>query len=578
MKIFCYPNTNVLDAAVVKNRLRAKFPDGSGPWLYPAVETPNGSNDVRLQDDIVINEIMYHYGGSSYQPYVESSEEWLELYNRASTNISLDGWAFTEGIDYEFPPGTTIAPSGYLVVAKNTNALVVKYPAIDIVGNYGGQLADGGERILLVDDRGNPADEVTYHDSRPWPEYADGLGSSLELRHPDADNNSVGAWAASDEGLTSVWTNYTYTMVATNPVYDPNNTDLFPELRIGLLYEGEILIDNISVIEDPGGAARELMQNGTFNASSNFWRFMGTHEFSEVIPNPENPTNPCLRLLSSGPMSYLSNRGESTLKFGPSYVSVSAGTEYRISFDAKWIGGCPQFHTELYYTEVADTTALVMPSGLGTPGARNSRYENNVGPTFRNAIHAPAVPPAGQPATVSIRADDSDGIANLTLWYSVAGGAWINQAMNPGAGGTYSADIPGQGAGTAVEFYVEGVDALSATSRWPARVDARAMLEFEDNRSVADKNNIRIIMTSDEWAFMRDPVREMGNHRLGCTVIYNESEIIYDCRIRLKGSMWSRPNGGFNMRFPADHLFRGVHGKVRFDHARFQEILVKHMA
>ena len=75
--------------------------------------------------------------------------------------------------------------------------------------------------------------------------------------------------------------------------------------------------------------------------------------------------------------------------------------------------------------------------------------------------------------------------------------------MTPGANDSYSGNIPAQGAGVAVEFYIKAIDALVATSRWPQATDARALLEFEDNRSVADKHNIRIIMTPSDWALPR---------------------------------------------------------------------------
>ena len=82
---------------------------------------------------------------------------------------------------------------------------------------------------------------------------------------------------------------YSYTMTAQVPTYTPIMRN-FHELRLGLLDSGEVLIDDVSVIEDPGGANRELMQNGTFDAgNANYWRRIATHKLSEVIDSEESP-------------------------------------------------------------------------------------------------------------------------------------------------------------------------------------------------------------------------------------------------------------------------------------------------
>ena len=121
---------------------------------------------------------------------------------------------------------------------------------------------------------------------------------------------------------------------------------------------GEVLIDNIRVIEEPGGAAVSLIQNGSFEgdaagAPAEKWRVMGTHAQSHVIVDPDNPANHVLNLIVDGPINYLSNHVETTLANGARVVN---GRTYQISFDAKWITGSPQLHTELYYKDAARTT------------------------------------------------------------------------------------------------------------------------------------------------------------------------------------------------------------------------------
>ena len=112
----------------------------------------------------------------------ESSEEWIEIYNKSDGTIDLSGWKLQGDVDYEFPQDTVIVSGEYMVIAHNPIDLAAKYPDIRIVGGYDGRLPNKAGQITLVDDSGNIADDVHYYDSKPWPDYADGRHASLELR------------------------------------------------------------------------------------------------------------------------------------------------------------------------------------------------------------------------------------------------------------------------------------------------------------------------------------------------------------------------------------------------------------
>ena len=49
------------------------------------------------------------------------------------------------------------------------------------------------------------ADEVDYKVEGEWPDLTRGGGSSMELAHPDADNDFGSAWRSSDESLSGGW-------------------------------------------------------------------------------------------------------------------------------------------------------------------------------------------------------------------------------------------------------------------------------------------------------------------------------------------------------------------------------------
>ena len=209
-KLFVYPPNKqaILDARVVTNRLRGRADEYPDRWLWPNVATRGAANRFDFEDQIVINEIMYHAAPqfeTDTQPFAENDEEWVELYNRGSAQVDLAGWKLDDAMEFDFPIGTVLKPGEYLVVAKDAAALSAKYPGIAIVGDFSRSLSNSDDRILLVDANKNPADEVHYYERGKWAESADGGGSTLELRDPDADNNNAAAWAASDEAGRSSW-------------------------------------------------------------------------------------------------------------------------------------------------------------------------------------------------------------------------------------------------------------------------------------------------------------------------------------------------------------------------------------
>jgi hypothetical protein len=51
----------LVDAGRVADRPRGRLPEGTGRWLFADVATPGAENHFALHDEIVINEIMYHY-------------------------------------------------------------------------------------------------------------------------------------------------------------------------------------------------------------------------------------------------------------------------------------------------------------------------------------------------------------------------------------------------------------------------------------------------------------------------------------------------------------------------------------
>ena len=569
--------TALSDAREVTNRPRGLL--SGGRWGHPTSATPGAPNVAVVSTDVVINEIFYHAMG-------DGPEQWIELYNKGAAAVDLSGWKFSEGVDFGFPAATSIPAGGYLVVAWDPAAFAAIHPALTAMGPWNGSLSGRGETVLLRDANDNVADEVRYFDGGRWSEWADGGGSSLELRDARSDNSRAESWAASDESRQTPWENISYSGLGTNP--SPGDPTTWNEFVFGLLDSGEILIDDISVTF--GTAATPLIQNGTFNTgAATSWRIIGNHA-GTVVDDPLLAGSKVLMVSASGATEHMHNHATTTLKNGASFHTISTANTYTISFRAKWLRGSNRLHTRLYTNRLARQTLLAVPATGGTPGAVNRSALPNIGPVFDAMSHAPAVPATTEAATVSVSAADPDGIASMELFSALNGAAFTSTPMTTDGGGRYSATVPAQATGSRVQFYVRAVDTPGAVSFFPAGGPAsRAMIPWQDGKAIlqmpsgARPHNIRVVMTGADANGMYRLENVMSNGSLPCTVIYDESEIYYGASARLKSSEHGRYNSarvGYNLQFAADQPFLGVHKAVSVDRsggtsAGQKEILIK---
>jgi hypothetical protein len=267
----------VIDARIFEPRFEgrseARIPDGDASFSEAALPTRNEANRTGAIEDVVLNEIMYHPLDK------DPKDEYVELYNRGSQPVDLTGWSFTDGIRFELPSGTVIAPDAYLVVAREPEHIREVYglPPGQVLGpdekgrEKFGILSDQGERVTLTDKLGNAADTVRYFEGGEWSHWADGGGSSLELIDPFQQNAAAQAWDASDDSAKSPVKEYSYTGVYTAGE---------PELHLLLTGSGITLVDNVKV-----ATTVSSLDNPTAHVDwKEVWRyFKGTLEPSEPI-------------------------------------------------------------------------------------------------------------------------------------------------------------------------------------------------------------------------------------------------------------------------------------------------------
>ncbi len=583
--LFAPGGTDFRDARMVTNRARGLAADGS--WQHPTTSTPGAANVLAVSDAIMINEIFYHGLGAS-------PEQWVELYNKSASPVDVSGWKFSDGISYTFPALTPPVPAGgYVVVVWDKAAFAALHPAVAAGATFGpfsGSLSGGGELLRLRDENDNITDEITYNDGGRWSEWADGGGSSLELRDPHADNSKGESWDASDESTATGWQTVTYPGTGAPPVGTDPST--YHEFLFGLLNAGEMLIDDVSVKDVTQGNV-ELIQNGSFTGETtpSKWRVIGTH-IGSIVDDPFSAGNKVLKVSATGGTEHMANNAGTTLKNGAAFHTTVSTDTYTISFRAKWLRGSERLHTRLYVNRLARQTLLALPATGGTPGAVNGRFLANAGPTFDALGHKPVVPAVSQAATVSVKVNDPDGIASVQLFTSVNGAAFTSTAMTAAGDGIYTGTVAGQPASALVQFYIRATDTPGAVAFFPATGPAsRAMIPWQDGRaqltlaSGAKPHNIRVVMPAADATDMYKWENLMWDLARPCTVIFDESEVYYRAGVRLKSSEHGRlvdTRCGYTLEFAKDELLHGIHDTVGVDRsggtsAGQKEILLKRL-
>lgn len=155
-----------------------------------------GTVNVVAAPSVIITEIMYNPPESG-----TDSLEYIELYNAGTETVEMEGYSFTQGVEYTFPP-FTLQPGDFVVVAVDSAALENNFGVPAFQWTSGG-LSNGGETITIADADGNPLNSVNYDDNPPWPTAADGGGSSIGLCDFTADNTLAENWSTStnDTGI-----------------------------------------------------------------------------------------------------------------------------------------------------------------------------------------------------------------------------------------------------------------------------------------------------------------------------------------------------------------------------------------
>ena len=141
----------------------------------------------------VITEIMYNPPESG-----NDTLEFVELYNPSTTaTINLEGYYFSSGVEYTFPPGVSMGPGSYVLLSGDSVIFEEWYGMEAYEWTGGTALSNSGEGLTLRNAGGSIADTVFFDDTNAWAD-ADGTGFSLVLCNPSDDNNLPESWTLSE--------------------------------------------------------------------------------------------------------------------------------------------------------------------------------------------------------------------------------------------------------------------------------------------------------------------------------------------------------------------------------------------
>jgi hypothetical protein len=548
-----------------------RWPDGANDFYAFTTNTPGTNNSAILIGDIVINELMY-------DPISGNEEDqFIELYNKGTNAINLSGWQFESGVTFSFP-SVTIGPAGYIVVAKNMTNLFAKYPNLNTgntVGNYGGKLSHSGELVVLAMPQSFygtntvyvEEDEVTYATGGRWGEWSSGGGSSLELIDPHANHRLAANWMDSNDTTKSAWTNITLTGVLDNGA---NYESSILHAQIGILDEGECLVDNVQVLSN--GTNCVLNSNFESGTLTN-WSLQGDHVRSS-LDTPGYNSSYALHMRCSDKIW----TGEDSCQMALVTNTMTSGHTATLSFEARWLRGWPEVLLRLNGNWLEASGAMPVPNNLGSPGMPNSTYITNAGPAIYNVTHTPSLPSAGQPAVVTANVNDPDGLQNLTLYYRLdpATNYTAVPMKDDGTGGdalpgdgVFSATIPGQATNQIVAFYISATDGLGAATRFPAlrpndnEPVRECVVMFGDSNPGGSFGVYHLWVTqtnSTRWANLGNLSNEGNDATFVCA-----NRVIYNMQGHFSGSpyhqLFTTPAGAlchYKWDFNDDDMFLGV--------------------
>ena len=396
---------------------------------------------------VVINEI-------HYEPEDKLDRaEFVELYNAGSYPIDMSGWYFSAGITYVFPNPTILSAGEYIVLAQDVTGLQAKY-GVTANGAYEGRLDNDGETIRLRNASGETVDEVDYQLGFPWPNSSGGQGPSMELMHPDMDNDLGGSWRPcgyyADDPPGEPISEYLILAESTQWHYRKGQSEPPSDWRqLNFTEDGTWQVDQAII----GYSNRGDFEPGTelSDMEDNYATVYVRHSFElETPPGYELDTLTLRLFIDDGCIVSINNDElhRFNVSTGAKNYDDTSGLGY---LDPSWeqeeltdvsslqegtnILAMHVLNQNISSSDLAIEAELianfVVTGGGGggtepTPGAKNTVWRTNAPPQIRQVDHDPKQPTTSEDIVITAKVTDPDDVDQVKLLYQlVSPGSYI---------------------------------------------------------------------------------------------------------------------------------------------------------
>lgn len=272
--------------------------DCAGNLSGPAQSKPFGMPGHAKSMDLVINEVLYNPPTNGY--------DYLEIYNRSKKIIDINHWALgNRGADgnlinivrLSLAP-RLIFPGEYLVFSANSHWVLqhyaVKYPERLLELPSMPSLPDDEGNLVLLNEQGDPIDELSYQHQWQFALLANEEGVSLERIDAEQPTQNQENWtsAAATAGFgTPGYQNsashsglFNNSGISVNPkLFSPDNdgTDDFCFVELKMSMPG--FACNLTVFDASGRPVRYLLRNAILS-TENRLRWDGMDENQRPLP------------------------------------------------------------------------------------------------------------------------------------------------------------------------------------------------------------------------------------------------------------------------------------------------------
>ena len=236
----------------------AANPNLTASWYAGCMGGSPGVAYTPCVENLIYSEINYNSSVTA------DAGDWIELHNKNASPFPLAGWSIRDGSSnnvYYFQSGTSIPPTGYLVVYSDGVKFSTQHPGVtNKVGPLGFGFSSTGDVARVFDNTGKLRFSVCYGTANPWPTTPNAGGYTLENAQYTGNQNAATTWFA---GCLKGSPGVPYTPcwpVATPDITKDDYITLYPNpAKTTLHIESSLTLGEIIIYDNIGRAVQKTL-------------------------------------------------------------------------------------------------------------------------------------------------------------------------------------------------------------------------------------------------------------------------------------------------------------------------------